>query len=335
MEINLTVSEIKKILKMENSSDESFLVSRISSLEEARPCDMSVVFKRGERSVFEDINSKKIAASRAGLIVADKSFDNARHSIVVADPISAFEKIVNYAVTKRVLKESFVDDSAKIAKTAKVCEGCKIGKDVVVGDFSFVGENCVLEDGVVIHPGARIFNDSVIKKRAIVHSGVIIGSDGFGYVLNKEDIRKIPHVGRVVLEEDVECGPHCVIQRATFKETRIGEGSKLDSNVHVAHNTIIGKNTVILAQTVIGGSVVIGDECQIGAHIAIKDHVVIGDNVKIVSQSGVMKNIASNEIICGIPAISLRQWKKGNALMMMLIKYAKDLTKVIASLSRE
>lgn len=220
-------------------------------------------------------------------------------------------------------------DKKGISALAFVDESAKIGKDVYIGEYAFIGKNVVLGDGVKIYPnvyvgdysaigndcmifsGVRLYHDTVIGRECTLHSGVIVGGDGFGFAPNeKGEYVKVSQTGNVVIEDNVEIGANTTIDRATIGSTTIRKGVKLDNLIQVAHNVEIGENTVIAAQTGISGSTKIGKNCMIGGQVGIVGHIKIGDNVKIQAQSGIPSDIKDGEIVMGSPAINLRQYMK-------------------------
>ncbi|MFM9943636.1 MAG: UDP-3-O-(3-hydroxymyristoyl)glucosamine N-acyltransferase [Bacteroidia bacterium] len=168
----------------------------------------------------------------------------------------------------------------------------KLGKNVKIYPQSYVGDNCTLGENTVIYPGVRIYSETTIGNNCIIHSGTVVGSDGFGFALQKDGTYiKIPQVGNVIIENDVEIGANCTIDRATIGSTILRQGVKLDNLIQVAHNVEIGKNTVIAAQAGISGSVKLGDNCVIGGQVGFVGHITIADGTQIGAQSGIPKNI--------------------------------------------
>lgn len=212
---------------------------------------------------------------------------------------------------------AFVHGSATVGQEVYIGEYACIGENVVLGDNvkiypnAYIGDNSRIGNGTMVFAGARLYHDTVVGSGCTIHSGVIIGGDGFGFApdANNEYI-KVAQIGNVVVEDNVEIGSNTTIDRATIGSTIIRKGVKLDNLIQVAHNVEIGENTVIAAQTGISGSTRIGRNCMIGGQVGIVGHIRIGDNVKIQAQAGVASNVADGEIIMGSPAINLRQYMK-------------------------
>ncbi len=218
---------------------------------------------------------------------------------------SGISKLAFIDATASIGRDVYIGEYAFIGKEAVVADGAKIYPNTYIGDFSKLGE------GSMVFPGARLYHDTVVGKDCIIHAGVIIGGDGFGFAPNeKGEYIKVAQTGNVVLEDNVEVGSNTTIDRATIGSTIIRKGVKLDNLIQIAHNVEIGENTVIAAQTGVSGSTKIGKNCMIGGQVGIVGHIRIGDNVKIQAQAGVPSNVKDGEVIMGSPAINLRQYMK-------------------------
>jgi len=212
---------------------------------------------------------------------------------------------------------AYIDESANIGENVYIGEFAFIGKDVKIGNgariypHTYIGDSTSIGESSTIFAGARLYFDTVLGKNCTIHSGVIIGSDGFGFAPSEDGAYiKVAQTGNVLIEDDVEIGSNTTIDRATIGSTIIRRGVKLDNLIQVAHNVEIGEHTVIAAQTGISGSTKIGKNCMIGGQVGIVGHIKIGDNVKIQAQSGVPSDVKDGEVIMGYPAINLRQYMK-------------------------
>jgi len=225
-----------------------------------------------------------------------------------------------------VSEKSHVSGNVDIKEGLYLAEFSYIGKNVIleknvkVYQHAFIGDNCTIGKNSVIYPGVRIYRDTVIGENCIIHSGTVIGSDGFGFVPQKDgSYIKIPQVGNVVIENNVEIGANCTIDRATMGSTIIRQGVKLDNLIQVAHNVEIGKNTVIAAQTGISGSVKLGDNCVIGGQVGFVGHIIVADGTQIGAQSGIMKSIEEqNSQWIGSPIMPLKDAFKAQVLYRKL-----------------
>jgi UDP-3-O-[3-hydroxymyristoyl] glucosamine N-acyltransferase len=192
--------------------------------------------------------------------------------------------------------------SRRIHPTACIQRSARIGQKVRIMEFCSVGKNVSVGKNTVLYPHVTIYDNCEIGENVIIHSGTVIGCDGFGFYKKKGSNLKIPHIGKVVIEDHVEIGANCCIDRGTLGETRIRKGSKLDNLIQVAHNVDIGENTLIAAQAGIAGSTTIGNSVTIGGQVGIVGHIKIGNGVTIAAQSGVISSIDEGKTISGYPA---------------------------------
>lgn len=233
---------------------------------------------------------------------------------------------------------SFIDESAIIGTHLYLGAFSYIGADVSIGDNVkiypnvYIGDNVKIGDNAIIHAGSKIYSETIIGSNCILHAGVILGSDGFGFAPDVSGIfNKIPQIGNVVIEDNVDIGATTTIDRATLGSTIIRKGVKLDNQIQIAHNVEIGENTVIAAQTGIAGSTKIGENCMIGGQVGIVGHISIGNNVKIQAQCGVGRNIKDNEIIQGSPAMGYSDFNKS----YVYFKRLPELVAIINTLEKD
>ena len=207
-----------------------------------------------------------------------------------------------------------------------VGQNVKIGNNVKIYPNSFIGDNVVIGDNCVLFAGVRVYSESVLGNHVVIHSGTIIGSDGFGFAPQEDgSYKKVPQIGNVIIEDNVEIGSCSTIDRATLGSTIIRKGVKLDNQIQVAHNVEIGQNTVIASQTGIAGSTKIGKNCMIGGQVGIVGHITIGDNVKIQAQSGIAKSLKDGEVVQGSPAFAYGDFAKSFIHFKNLPKIIKDI----------
>ncbi|HEV8352828.1 MAG TPA: UDP-3-O-(3-hydroxymyristoyl)glucosamine N-acyltransferase [bacterium] len=227
--------------------------------------------------------------------------------------------------------------------TAVLGEGVALGSGVAIGPHAVVGDGTLIGDGVVIsalcaigaavsigaqtlvHPHVTIYDRCVIGARVILHSGVVIGADGFGYAEDGERRVKIPHVGRVVIEDDVEIGANSAVDRATLGETRIGAGSKIDNLVQVAHNVTIGRHVVIAGQAGISGSATLGDHAVLAGQAGVVDHVTIGAGAVLLARAAALSDVSPGTVVSGSPAFAHRDELKASAILRRLPELVERL----------
>ena len=242
--------------------------------------------------------------------------------IKVADAYLSFSKVLEYYCKSKGYKNG-IESPSVISSNVKYGENLYLGSfsylgiNVVLGNNvkiypnSFIGDNVVIGNNVTIFAGTKIYSESEIGNNCMIHSGTIIGSDGFGFAPNPDNTySKIPQIGNVIIEDDVEIGACSTIDRATMGSTIIRKGVKLDNQIQIAHNVEVGENTVIAAQTAIAGSTKIGSNCVIGGQVGIAGHLKIGNNARIQGQSGVGRNIKDGEVLQGSPAFGYNDYFK-------------------------
>ena len=257
--------------------------------------------------------------------------------IKVEDAYKSFSKLLEYYNQVKLMKSgieqpSVISDGVTYGSDLYLGSFCYIGKNVTIGNNvkiypnSFIGDNVTIGDDCVFFAGVRIYSETVIGNRCTIHSGTIIGSDGFGFAPQEDGTyAKVPQIGNVIIEDDVEIGACTTVDRATLGSTIIRKGVKLDNHIQVAHNVEIGENTVIAAQTGIAGTTKIGKNCLIGGQVGFAGHLVIGDGVKIQAQSGIGKNLEAGEVVQGSPAFNYGDFAKSFVHFRNLPKIVTDL----------
>lgn len=224
---------------------------------------------------------------------------------------------------------AIIDKTAKIGKGCRIDHGAVIGPRVEVGDRCSIGANTVLHEGVSVGSDSRIgalcsISHAYIGSRVIIHRGVHIGQDGFGFAMNREGHVKVPQLGRVMVEDDVEIGAGTCIDRGTGPDTVIGSGSKIDNLVQIGHNVQVGRNAVIVAQTGIAGSTRIGEGAVLGGQVGISGHVKIGAGVKLAAKSGVMGDVPPGASYGGSPAVPVKDWHRQTIALARLARLRRS-----------
>jgi UDP-3-O-[3-hydroxymyristoyl] glucosamine N-acyltransferase len=257
--------------------------------------------------------------------------------IKVEDAYKSFSKLLEYYNQVKLMKSGIEQPSVisenvtygenlYLGSFSYIGKNVKIGNNVKIYPNTFIGDNVTIGDNCVFFAGVRIYSETEIGNHCTIHSGTIIGSDGFGFAPSEDgSYSKIPQIGNVILEDNVEVGSCTTIDRATLGSTIIRKGVKLDNQIQIAHNVEIGENTVIAAQTGIAGSTKIGKNCQIGGQVGFAGHIVIGDNVRIQAQSGIGKNVKDGETIQGSPAFNYGDWNKSYVHFRNLPKIVADI----------
>jgi UDP-3-O-[3-hydroxymyristoyl] glucosamine N-acyltransferase len=331
--MKFTAEQIAGILEGEVIGNPSAEVTRLSKIEEGE--EGSLTFLANPKY------TNHIYTTRASVTIVNDSFvpesEITTTLIKVEDAYASFSKLLEFYNQVKLNKNG-------IESQAFITEGTKYGANLYLGSFSYVGQNVVLGDNVKIYPnsfigdnvvigdnvyifaGAKIYSETIIGNNCTIHSGTIIGADGFGFVPNEDGIySKVPQIGNVIIEDNVDIGANTTIDRATLGSTIISKGVKLDNQIQIAHNVEIGENTVIAAQTGVAGSTKIGKNCMIGGQVGIAGHLTIGNNVRLQAQSGVARNIKDDEILQGSPTFGYNDFSKSYV-------HFKNLPKIVAEL---
>ncbi len=312
----MTVLEIARLLGGKLQGDGSRDIRGVASLEDSARGDLT--FAEGARALA------RVAQSRAGCVLVAEGVSIPGHTTVaVAHPKAAFIRVADalrppakfgpgihptavVAPDAELAPDVSVGAHVVVERGVKVGEGTRLGPGVFLGEGVRVGAGCVLYARVTVYPGVRIGD------RVILHAGVVVGSDGFGYVFAEGRHLKFPQLGQVIIENDVEVGSNTTIDRGSLGTTVIGEGTKIDNLVQIAHNVRIGRHCVIAAQTGISGSAEVGDYVVVGGQVGLGDHVRIEDNAVLGGQAGVLpgKVVRKGSAVWGTPARPFSEFKK-------------------------
>ena len=221
--------------------------------------------------------------------------------------------------------EARIDPSASIGPFATVGSGSVVEAQVALLAGVAVGRRCRIGAGAVLHPHSVIYDDTEVGAGAVIHAGAVLGSDGFGYVSRRGVHHKVPQVGRVVVEEEVEIGANSAVDRATFGETRIGAGTKIDNLVQVGHNVAMGRACILSGQAGVAGSARIGDGVVLGGQAGCAGHLDVGDGVQVAAKSAVFQSVEAGTRVGGVPAVDLRQWRRQVTLLSRLQDFVRRL----------
>ena len=344
--MEFTAEMIAGFLGGEIVGDKNAAVHTVSSIEEG---------KKGSLAYLTNLKYEEhLYTTGASIVLCDKSFepkqevpatlvkvDNAAECIVKLLQMYAASKPRRKGISERasiaegavVEGDSYVGDFAVIERGAKVGANCQIYPQVYIGEGVTIGE------GTTLYAGVKIYEGCHVGKNCILHAGAVIGADGFGFMPNAEGgFDKIPQLGNVIIEDDVEIGANTCIDRAKTDSTIIRRGVKLDNLIQIGHNVQVGENTVSSAQTGIAGTSKVGKNCFIAGQVGIADHVTIGDRVMIGSKSGLDKNVPDGEIRFGYPALAGMQYHRAAAVFKRLPELdrtVRQLEKDVKNLKNE
>ena len=282
-----------------------------------------------------------IYSTQATITIVNATFEPEQPIITtlikVEDAYKAFSKLLEYYNQVKLMKSgieqpSVISENVSYGDNLYLGSFCYVGKNVKIGNNvkiypnTFIGDNATIGDNCILFAGVRIYSETEIGANCTIHSGSIIGSDGFGFAPSEDGtFTKIPQIGNVILEDNVDVGSCTTIDRATLGSTIIRKGVKLDNQIQIAHNVEIGENTVIASQTGIAGSTKIGKNCMIGGQVGIVGHITIGDNVRIQAQSGIGKSLKDGEIVQGSPAFNYSDFSKSFVHFRNFPKIVSDL----------
>lgn len=334
--MKFTAEQIAGILEGEVVGNPQAEVYKLAKIEEGT--DGSLTFLANPKY------QPYIYSTEATITIVNRTFepegDIITTLIKVDDAYAGFSKLLEYYNQVKLMKSgieqpSVISEGATYGENLYLGSFCYIGKNVKIGNNvkiypnTFVGDNVTIGDDTILFAGVRIYSETEIGKGCTIHSGAIIGSDGFGFVPNDEGVySKIPQIGNVIIEDNVDVGSCTTIDRATLGSTIIKKGVKLDNQIQIAHNVLIGENTVIASQTGVAGSAKIGNNCVIGGQVGIVGHITIGNNVRIQAQSGVGKSIPDGEIIQGSPALGYNDFNKSYVHFRNFPKIVSDIEEI-------
>lgn len=333
--MKFTAEQIAAILEgtiIGNSEEEVFKLSKI---------------EEGEKGSLTFLSNPKytpfIYTTNASIAIVNKTFVPEKEIkatlIQVEDAYKAFSKLLefyNEVKNNKTGREqpNYISTTAKIGKNEYIGAFSYLGEHVVLGENVkiypnvYIGDNVVIGNNSIIYAGVKIYSETQIGASCKIHSGAIIGADGFGFAPNEDGaFIAIPQIGNVIIEDCVDIGSNTTIDRATLGATIIRKGVKLDNHVQIAHNVEIGENTVIASQTGVSGSAKIGKNCIVGGQVGFAGHIKVGDNVTVLAQSGVTKNTKGNQIISGTPAYKVTDYNRS-------VVHFKNLPKIVASIDR-
>ncbi|MCU0915501.1 MAG: UDP-3-O-(3-hydroxymyristoyl)glucosamine N-acyltransferase [Planctomycetes bacterium] len=348
-----TLGEIAASIGGRVYGDPHLIIRAAATLSQARPGDLGFLVNPKYEKQLESTQASAVivgpeVVTDFGLRMADcglkrasdanpQSTSSAVALIVAEDPYFAFRQALVLLYGHRRHKEVGISPQASIAASAQVGKDCHIHAFATVADDARIGVGCILYPCVYIGPGVHLGSDCIvypnvtihdgcrIASRVILHANSTIGVDGFGYATHEGVHHKIPQIGGVIVEDDVEIGSSCSIQRGTLDDTVIGAGSKLGDLVTIGHGTRIGPHCLLVAQVGIAGSTMIGHHCTIGGQVGVVGHITIGNNVTIGAQAGVINSIPDGETVLGAPAIDAGQARRAYTMLPYLPQMRQDI----------
>jgi len=335
----ITISQIAEILGGSVDGDGAAEITGLAKIEEAQSGQLSFI-----------ANSKYykfIETTHASAILVDLNFPESDKTLIrIQNPYFAFLKMAEHFYVQEPQVDVGIHHTAVIGKDSEIGENCAVGAHVVIGKKCKIGKDTVIYPGVVIGDAVEVGENAIlyanvsirercrIGSNVIIHPGAVIGADGFGFAFEDGKYHKLPQMGNVVIEDEVEIGANTTIDRATMGETLVKRGAKIDNLVQLAHNVQIGENTVIAAQTGLSGSAKVGNYVKIGGQAGFVGHIEIGDNALIGAQSGVTKSVPENAFISGYPARPHMKAKREEASLAKLPELLKKIRTLESKLEK-
>ncbi|GHU78605.1 UDP-3-O-acylglucosamine N-acyltransferase [Bacteroidia bacterium] len=346
MEFN--AKEIASILQGKIEGDEQVKVSNFSKIEEGKPGTLTFLANlKYTHYIYETQASIALVNDD---FVPEKELPSTLTLIRVPNAYAALASLldrVDKAKTRKrgIEQPAYISPSTNLSPEAVyvgafayIGEQVRLGKNVEIYPHAYIGDNVAIGDDTIIYSGVKIYAGCQIGKRCIIHSGAVVGADGFGFAKEGDSYRKIPQLGNVQIEDDVEIGANTTIDRAVMDSTIIRRGVKLDNLIQIAHNVEIGENTAIAAQTGISGSTKVGRNGVIGGQAGLGGHIKIGDQVSIGAQAGIISNIADGRQILGSPAIDVKNFFRSSVIFQKLpdvYRTLNQLQKEVETLKKE
>jgi UDP-3-O-[3-hydroxymyristoyl] glucosamine N-acyltransferase len=316
------LGEISRAIGGTVMGDAHVVITGVNSLEAAGPGDISYFSDRRYRKGLEKTKATAIIAREVSpvfkgpqILSPDPALAFARAAGLFAGRVPAF---------RGTSEQACVQGSSRLGRNVSIYPMVYVGEDAVIGDDTvlfpgvFIGDRVKIGARTILLPNVAILQDCVVGSDVVIHAGTVIGSDGFGYARDGAVSVKIPQMGYVQIDDDVEIGANNCIDRAAFGKTWLMRGVKTDNLVHVAHNVVIGENTIVLAQAAFSGSVSVGSGVIVGGQVGVADHLTIGDGAMIAGRSGLAKSVGPGEVVSGSPAIPHKTWLKSSSLVARL-----------------
>lgn len=334
-----TLGQLAEYVGGEIVGDSNINIKAAATIGEAQKGDITFL----SNAKYEN----QLQTTNASAIVVAKQVQTPAAMIIAKDPYYAFRQIVVLLHGQRQHEQTGISEKACIAKTAKIGKDCHVHPFATISDEVTIGDRCVIYPGVfigpnttigedcILYPNAVIFEKCKIGNRVIIQANATVGEDGFGFATHNGQHYKIPHIGTVTIEDDVEIGAGSGIERGTLDETIIGKGTKIGDLVAIGHGTKVGPYSLLVAQVGIAGSATLGHHCVAGGQVGIAGHIKIGDMVQIGAKSGIANNVPDGQILLGVPAMDANITKRIYAVLGKLPEMRKSIRKIEKQLQKQ
>jgi UDP-3-O-[3-hydroxymyristoyl] glucosamine N-acyltransferase len=337
-----TLQEIADTVGGRLIGDGTVIISRIAGIAEASEGDVAFLAQPAFAKYLKDCRASALIAGEEWAALSEGPVNK----IIVTNPALAYIDVAELFDTSKhkgagIHESACVSPDARIARDAAICAFVHVGKNSVIGrgatvyPFAHIGDNVFIGEDTVIYPNVTIYDGVRIGRRVIIHAGAVLGSDGFGYTWDGTKHRKIPQLGTLVIEDEVEVGANTAIDRGSLGQTSVGRGVKIDNLVQIAHNVSIGDHSIIVALVGIAGSSTLGRNVVLAGRVGVRDHVTIGDNVRAGGGTGITKDVPGNSTIMGTPHMPHREWLKLQTYIKKLPDLFRRMTQIEKDLNTE
>ena len=327
-----TLSELSDLVKGKIIGDPTMVITGVSEIQNGRESTITFLSNSKYKKYLPSTGASAVVVSKASLLDNKPGIVHHNPQLAIAKILGEFTPKLLY--TRGVNETAYVDSKAKIGKNVTIGPFSVIEAGVIIGDDSNIGSHTVIDQKTSIGKNCKIFSNihiyhgTNIGDNAIIHSGTVIGSDGFGFVTDQDINHKIPQNGYVIIGNDVEIGANCAIDRGTIGNTIIENQCKLDNHVHLAHNVRLGKGCLLTAAVTIAGSVDVGEFCIFAGHVGVAPHVTIGARSVLAAKTGVSKSLTGGKVYAGMPAREIREQHKREAVYLEVVRIQKRLKKL-------
>ena len=327
-----TLAELSDLVKGKIIGDPTMVITGVSEIQNGRESTITFLSNSKYKKYLPSTGASAVVVSKASLLDNKPGIVHHNPQLAIAKILGEFTPKLLY--TRGVNETAYVDSKAKIGKNVTIGPFSVIEAGVIIGDDSNIGSHTVIDQKTSIGKNCKIFSNihiyhgTNIGDNAIIHSGTVIGSDGFGFVTDKDINHKIPQNGYVIIGNNVEIGANCAIDRGTIGDTIIEDQCKLDNHVHLAHNVRLGKGCLLTAAVTIAGSVDVGEFCIFAGHVGVAPHVTIGARSVLAAKTGVSKSLKGDKVYAGMPAREIREQHKREAVYSEVARILKRLKKL-------
>ena len=327
-----TLSELSDLVKGKIVGDPTMVITGVSEIQNGRESTITFLSNLKYKKYLPTTGASAVVVPEASLLDNKPGIVHHNPQLAIAKILGEFTPKLQY--TSGVNETAYVDSKAKIGKNVTIGPFSVIEAGVIIGDDSNIGSHTVIDQKTSIGKNCKIFSNihiyhgTNIGDNAIIHSGTVIGSDGFGFVTDQDINHKIPQNGYVIIGNDVEIGANCAVDRGTIGDTIIEDQCKLDNHVHLAHNVRLGKGCLLTAAVTIAGSVEVGEFCIFAGHVGVAPHVKIGARSVLAAKTGVSKSLTGGKVYAGMPAREIREQHKREAVYLEVVKIQKRLKRL-------